>query len=129
MRAHQHVSNYHAGLLDTQVAELRTVRGLLHDILVTAEKALDQNVVSEHEHDVAHEQAVARDRELRKLAERFNREQIGRINDKSSKTRLSILFYAIVGNAMMISKQNLRLLEIFNESFGGVATEAEFDFD
>jgi hypothetical protein len=129
VRAHQHVSNYHAGLLDGQVEELRTVRGLLHDILVTAERALDQNVESEHEHEVAHDQAVARDRELRKLAERFNREQIGRINDKSSKTRLSILFYAIVGNAMMISKQNLRLLEIFNESFGGVATEAEFDFD
>ncbi len=37
--------------------------------------------------------------------------------DDSSKTRLSILFYAISGNCVMMAKQNVKLLNIFNESF------------
>jgi hypothetical protein len=43
--------------------------------------------------------------------------QIERIRSDTSKTRLSILYYAIVGNCIMIGKQNIKLLEIFNESF------------
>ena len=67
-----------------------------------------------------YDSVVEKDHKLRILAERLNRDQTLRIRDESSKTRLSILFYAVVGNAMMLSKQNLKLLEIFEESFGGV---------
>jgi hypothetical protein len=70
-----------------------------------------------------------KDRELRKLAEGLNQDQSLRIQDETSKTRLTILFYAIVGNAMMLSKQNLKLLDIFEESFGGVKNGMEFDLD
>jgi hypothetical protein len=55
---------------------------------------------------------------LRALATELNTRQVVRIKDSTSKTRLSILFYAIVGNAMMLSKQNLELLDIFEQSFG-----------
>jgi hypothetical protein len=72
---------------------------------------------------------VAKDKELRRQAQRLNREQVERIQDRSSKTRLTILFYAIAGNLMMISKQNVRLLDAFEESFGQPATEHEFDLD
>ncbi len=54
---------------------------------------------------------------MRELADQFNQNQIERIRADTSKTRLSILFYAIVGNCIMIAKQNIKLLEIFNESF------------
>ena len=54
---------------------------------------------------------------MRELANQFNRDQIERIRSEQSKTRLSILFYAIVGNCLMMAKQNIKLLEIFNESF------------
>jgi hypothetical protein len=61
-----------------------------------------------------------KDLRLRNLAAELNIKQVARIHDSASKTRLSILYYAIVGNAMMISKQNLELLEIFNLSFGEI---------
>jgi hypothetical protein len=48
----------------------------------------------------------------------LNARQVPRIADNTSKTRLSILYYGIVGNAMMLSKQNLELLEIFDLAFG-----------
>jgi hypothetical protein len=54
---------------------------------------------------------------MRELADQFNQNQIERIRTDTSKTRLSILYYAIVGNCIMMSKQNIKLLEIFNESF------------
>jgi hypothetical protein len=54
---------------------------------------------------------------MRAMAERFHQSQIERIRNDTSKTRLSILFYALVGNCLMLAKQNILLLEIFNESF------------
>ena len=72
---------------------------------------------------------VARHNDLRTLARKLNEGQTARIQDDSSKTRLSILYYAIIGNAMMISKQNLRLLEIFNETFAEVIGDGAFDLD
>ena len=55
--------------------------------------------------------------EYEKLADEFNQVQIERIRDDTSKTRLSILYYGILGNCLMLTKQNIKLLEIFNESF------------
>ena len=70
-----------------------------------------------------------KDKELRKYAETLNKLQIERIRNDESKTRLSILFYAIVGNAMMLSKQNLKLLEIFSDTFSVDKNTIEFDMD
>jgi len=123
MRSHEHVSNYHKGLLDQQVKELREVGRLLNDTLLDVERTLSQRRTADHQ------AVVDRDHILRELAECLNKQQTLRIQDDTSKTRLTILFYAIVGNAMMLSKQNLKLLEIFEESFGGVRNDAEFDLD
>jgi len=54
---------------------------------------------------------------MREIADQINVEQIQRIRDDSSKTRLSILFYAIIGDCLTLAKQNIKLMEIFNESF------------
>ena len=116
-----HVRNHHKGLLPEQIDELEKIRAMLNSILLEAEHLIDRAAPG----DVSG--LVARDDELRTLARRLNEEQVSRIQDDTSKTRLSILYYAIVGNAMMISKQNLQLLEIFNESFGEVT--GEFDLD
>jgi len=110
-RAYAHVSNQHTGLLDVQIEELRTVRQALHDILVSVEAVLDGKATADVD-DLA-----AKQRELRDLADRLHQRQMERIRDGSSKTRLSILCYAILGNAMMLCKQNVRLLEIFSETF------------
>ena len=68
---------------------------------------------------------------IRDLADQFNEVQIERIRDDSSKTRLSILYYGIMGNCLMLTKQNIKLLEIFNESFqlDKRLSDSYFEFD
>jgi len=123
VRSYTHVSNHHKGLLVEQIEELKQVQNLLHEILLNVESTFNKKKTT------SYATLIEQDRKLRNLAERLNHAQIARIRDGSSKTRLSILFYAIVGNAMMLSKQNLKLLEIFEESFGGVKNNLEFDLD
>jgi hypothetical protein len=122
-RAYLHVSNHHKGLLDIQKEEMKKVANILNEMLIDVQKAFKAKDMHKYK-DVQ-----KRDIELRELAQRLNDEQIERIRSGDSKTRLSILFYAIVGNAMMLSKQNLKLIEIFAETFGDLETRAEFDTD
>ena len=93
------------------VEELEEVWDLLESIFQEVESTLDMRQPADR---ASMEQ---KDAALRELAADLNVEQTGRIRDDSSKTRLSILFYAIVGNAMMLSKQMVQLLEIFEEAF------------
>ncbi|MDF1581037.1 MAG: inorganic phosphate transporter [Desulfuromonadales bacterium] len=118
LRAYQHVGNHHKGLLNVQIAELEQVRALLHDILLEVETTFTRHRIADHPG------LTAKDRQLRDLAARLNEVQMARISDNTSKTRLSILYYAIIGNAMMLSKQNLELLEIFENSFGEIDPDA-----
>ena len=123
VRAHQHVSNHHKGMLDIQVEELTEVIRILDEIFLAVEATFNK------ERALNIEEVAAMDRELRDLAERLHQEQLGRIRNGSSKTRLSILFYAILGNAAMLSRQNVRLLEIFSDSFGNIESTSPFDMD
>lgn len=59
---------------------------------------------------------AARFHYLRDLVDEYNANQIARIREESSKTRLSIMYYAISGNCVMMAKQTIKLLEIFNEA-------------
>jgi phosphate/sulfate permease len=122
-RAYWHVRNHHKGLLDIQKQELETVGKILDAMLLDVEKAFKSKDM------LKYKDVQKRDVELRNIAERLHREQIDRIRERKSKTRLSILFYAIVGNAMMLSKQNLKLIEIFAETFGDLETKVGFDTD
>lgn len=122
-RSFVHVRNHHKGLLQEQIDELEEVRTILNGILQEAENLLARGAPG----DVSG--LLARDDDLRNLARKLNEAQVSRIQDDSSKTRLSILYYAIIGNAMMLSKQNLRLMEIFNESFGEATGDDAFDLD
>ena len=110
-RSYVHVSNNHTGLLDEQIVELKSIKNALLHILSLVENAFAQK-------EALHPDIIAKElQDIRDLANQFNYNQIERIQDDSSKTRLSILFYALVGNAIMMGKQNLKLLEIFQESF------------
>jgi hypothetical protein len=106
-----HVSNRHKGLLDIQIAEIKQIKKIFLNIFSIVETAFrDKEIVD-------CQKAVEQFHYLRELVDDFNENQIGRIVDDSSKTRLSILFYAISGNCVMMAKQNIKLLDIFNESF------------
>ena len=70
-----------------------------------------------------------KDRRIRELAEKLHEKQLERIRDGSSKTRHSILYYAIIGNMMAQSKQNLKLLQIYAEVVGHLDGFEEFDME
>lgn len=114
LRAYTHVGNHHKGLLSVQIEELEQVRELLDEILLEVEETFNRRQTADID------RLIEKDNRLRDLAAELNIKQVTRIQDSASKTRLSILYYAIVGNAMMISKQNLELVEIFNLSFGEI---------
>lgn len=111
LRSYVHVSNHHKGLLPVQIKELKKVKESILNILSEVEETFNQR--QNFTPEVITKQLI----EIKSHADLFHFNQIERIQDETSKTRLSILFYAIVGNCMMLGKQNLKLLEIFEESF------------
>ncbi|TDI11830.1 MAG: inorganic phosphate transporter, partial [Acidobacteria bacterium] len=127
MRSYLHVRNHHKELLDIQVEELRRLQPHLDSILRNIEDTFLK------QRPATAEEATEQDRQLRELASELNGAQIQRIGEGSSKTRLSILYYAIVGNLLMISKQSVRLLHSFEESLAEGKTrkhpQLEFDLD
>ena len=54
-------------------------------------------------------------RELRMLVQEYDQNQIMRIQDNVSKTRLSILFYSFMWDALKIAEQTTYLLEVFRD--------------
>ncbi len=121
MRAWMHVSNHHKGLIDVQVEELGQIKQILLDVLLEVESTFS----GQRPVDVAG--VAEKDRTLREQGERIHQGQAERIRSGESKTRLSILFYAIVGNSTMLSRQGVRLMEIFAESFGTGETPVASD--
>ena len=109
MRADIHVANHHAGLLDVQITELRQIRQGVVDILDVSSTAL----LEKERPKLQHIRTLAHD--LKTLTHQFDRNQIQRIQDNSSKTRLSILFYAFMWDALKIAEQTRNLLNIFEE--------------
>jgi hypothetical protein len=54
---------------------------------------------------------------IENLVEECRKSQVVRIQESKSKTRLSILFYGILGNCVRISIRTKELLDIFRDSF------------
>ena len=111
LRSYIHIANKHKGLLDVQIRELREIKAVMLDILLKVETAFKKKEIK------GYQNIVEQYKNMQILADQMNFEQIKRIQDDTSKTRLSILFYAIVGDCLMLAKQNIKLLEILNESF------------
>ena len=111
LRSYIHIANKHKGLLDVQIKELKEIKVIMLDILLKVETAFEHKELKDYK-----KIAELYDN-MKIIADQMNFEQIKRIQDNTSKTRLSILFYAIVGDCLMLVKQNIKLLEILNESF------------
>ncbi|MFC2170822.1 anion permease [Calditrichota bacterium] len=123
LRSYMHVSNNHKGLLAVQTEDLKKVKEILDDILIDVETILNNMEFEKYE------TVIENDKRLRELAENLNQNQIERVQSRESKTRLTILYYSIIGNAMMMSKQNIKLIEIFSEIVKGIEKSTEFDMD
>ena len=111
LRSYVHTSNQHKGLLDVQKEELEQVKACILEILHKVENAFIKKNIEDYQNivDLYHH--------LRELADKYNVVQVDRIRNDDSKTRLSLLYYAILGNCLMLTKQLIKLFEIFNESF------------
>jgi len=125
LRSYVHTSNKHKGLLEIQVEELKKVKTCILDILEKVENSFNNKEIVDYQNIIDLYQYI------RDLADEFNKIQIERIRNDASKTRLSLLYYGILGNCLMLTKQNIKLLEIFNESFqfDKQLSESYFKFD
>jgi phosphate/sulfate permease len=110
IRSTRHVANRHKGLLPAQIDELKEIKTEILYILEQVEIAFNKKDIVDCHH------IAARFHYLRDLVDEYNANQIARIREESSKTRLSIMYYAISGNCVMMAKQTVKLLEIFNEA-------------
>jgi phosphate/sulfate permease len=109
VRAHLHVANNHSGLLEDQIEDLKRVQTEVQEILRRTGRAL-------REHDCPDcEEIAEKNRDLRILVGQFDRQQVKRIQDNRSKTRLSILFYSLMWDSLKIAEQATHLLTVFRE--------------
>jgi len=110
LRSYFHVSNHHKGLLKVQIDELKIAQSIILNILTDLETAFNTK-------DMTMCKPISdKAGDLRLLSEEYNEQQVSRIRSEESKTRLSILYYSILGSFMMIAKQNLKLMDIFAET-------------
>jgi hypothetical protein len=111
LRAYDHINNHHKNMLPVQLEELKKVKDCILNILEKTSDALMKKQIPDFE------SIVDEKKKLVKMITEFNRNQVKRIQDNSSKTRLSILFYGFTRDSKIIAEQTLSLLKIFQESF------------
>ncbi len=111
MRAYVHVVNQHSGLLPSQIEELDRMTHIVFEILDRTSEAMSQKAKPNVD-SIADLTA-----ELRRLVEQFDHNQILRIQDNSSKTRLSILSYSLAWDCLKIAEQTDNLLTVFEAPF------------
>jgi phosphate/sulfate permease len=110
LRVHEHFDNHHKGFTDEQQRELRTIKThvtrLLWNtsIMLLSRKKIDYNYIANQS------------RKLNDFINEFDKNQIKRIQNNESKTRLSILFYGIMENCTRIAERTQDLLDIFKDS-------------
>jgi phosphate/sulfate permease len=110
-RSYVHFENCHEGFTGDQKEELRRIKTYITRLLWNTSIMLTQR--KKVDYDYIHNQK----RKLENLVNDFDKNQIRRIQDGLSKTRLSILFYGLLENSVKIAEQTEALLDVFRESF------------
>lgn len=111
MRSLDHVDNHHKGLLEVQIRELKSILHCLNDLF-------DHAIAAFLDDEEIDDPAIASILEkMERLSDRYDQNQIGRIVSERSKTRLSILFYGIMGKTRSIARHSAELMEIFKKCF------------
>jgi phosphate/sulfate permease len=121
LRAYAHVSNHHKGMLSVQIDELREVKAILVSLL----KQSSQSLLAGQCGDI--DELRQKKNDLVKLMHRLDGVQISRIQNNTSKTRLSILFYGVMRDAEKMTDATLHLLDIFHETLENELEEAKAD--
>lgn len=121
VRAHLHVANNHSGLLPEQVVELGKVRDAVCEILERTARNMRRGECPDCS------EISSRNRELRMLVDEFDENQVMRIQDNVSKTRLSILFYSLAWDALKIAENATHVLEVFEDSIPSAAPARDLE--
>jgi len=110
-RAFNHIDNNHKGLLNVQLTELDELKELIIDTLENASEAMiDKDKKSL-------EKIKKNEKLIKKHIDKIDTNQISRIKDDSSKTRLSILFYGFTRDLRRIGTHTIKLISLFRNSF------------
>lgn len=124
MRSYVHVANQHSGLLESQIEELDRMSKAATRVLDQTSEAMAEK----SKPDIAAISALTT--ELQGLLEAFDDNQVRRIQDNTSKTRLSILSYSLAWDCLKIAEQTADLLTVFDAPFRPTSTEgADPDVD
>jgi len=108
IRGYLHVENNHSGLMKVQLNELNEIREALFKLLDDSYNALmnkDKKVLNK---------IKSNKYKIDKLIDLFDKNQVERIKDESSKTRLSILFYGFTRDLLRIKNHTIKLIEVFS---------------
>lgn len=108
-RSYLHLHDAHKGLLRAQVQELRQVKeqivAILHEVQSGLSAIKDPDI----------RKVLEQELELGAMIDGFSARQVERAQNRISKTRLSILYFAITKDAIRLCRQNARLLDIFHQ--------------
>jgi hypothetical protein len=110
-RTYVHFENCHEGFSDGQKEELRRIKTYITRLL------WNTSIMLRRRKKVDYDYIANQCRKLKDLVTEFDKNQVKRIQEAESKTRLSILYYALMENSVEIAEQTQDLLDIFRESF------------
>lgn len=118
-RSYSHVSEHHKRFLTVQIKEIQDIEAMIIPILQQVEKNLNgqQGIKLQ---DLLNEYATVVSK-----VEEYAVLQNERIHNRSSKTRLSILYFALMENMLRITSQCLKLQEIFEKSLGSESVKEQ----
>jgi phosphate/sulfate permease len=110
-RSYVHFENCHEGFSDVQKEELRRIKTYITRLL------WNTSIMLRRRKKVDYDYIANQSRRLNNLITEFDKNQIRRIQDAESKTRLNILYYGLMENSVKIAQHTQNLLDIFRESF------------
>ncbi len=108
-RALYHVSNNHSQLLPDQIQELAQVHSKIQEMMNLA-----SSLLKNQEMDKGDSLQSMKD-EVEKLKNEFLLNQARRIQERMTKTRLSILFYSLLADFVKISVKITRIVSVFQD--------------
>jgi len=112
-RSYVHFENCHEGFTDAQKEELRRIK------TYTTRLLWNTSIMLELRKKVDYDYIANQSRRLNNLVTEFDRNQIKRIQNGESRTRLNILYYGLMENSVKIAQHTQNLLNIFRECFKG----------
>jgi len=110
VRSFTHIDNHHKGFLPVQIEEIRQIHQETLSILHAGAEMLRNHSA------LTLDPLEGTCRRIGQMLRRFDQNQIVRIQDETSKTRLSILFYSFIWNDQKIARKTLELLRVFQEA-------------